>query len=148
MLFAAGYYWDYLGVYLGSARLPTCESSAANEHSVQYNQFKKYPDVNTAHWPRLVRETLAQTGMTPADADMLLFTQVRKFTIEGVMKELGLPMSKTHTGMEKYGYTGSACVPMALHDSLEQGLIHRGDVVVMTASGGGYAMACYAMRWL
>lgn len=148
MLFADGYYWDYLGVYLGSARLPTCESIAANEHSVQYNQFKKYPDVNTAHWPRLVRETLAQTGMTPADADMLLFTQVRKFTIEGVMKELGLPMSKTHTVMEKYGYTGSACVPMALHDSLEQGLIHHGDVVVMTASGGGYAMACYAMRWL
>jgi 3-oxoacyl-[acyl-carrier-protein] synthase III len=148
MLYADGYYWDYLGVYLGSARLPTAESVANQEHKVQYNQNKRFPDVNSEHWPRLVRETLAQAKLTPQDADMLLFTQVRRNTIEGVMNTLGLPMTKTHTVMEKFGYTGSACVPMALHDALEQDLIHGGDIVVMTASGGGYAMACYTMRWL
>lgn len=148
MLYADGYYWDYLSVCLGSASLPTCESVTKGVHAVQYNPNKRFPDVNSEHWPRLVRETLKQSGMTPEDADMLLFTQVRKSTIEGVMNTLGLPMTKTHMVMEKFGYTGSACVPMALHDALEQGLIHKGDVVVMTASGGGYAMACYAMRWL
>lgn len=148
MLYADGYYWDYLGVYLGSAKLPTAESIAKGEHSVQYNPSKRFPDVNSVHWPRLVRETLQQVNLTPQDADMLLFTQVRRNTIEGVMSTLGLPMSKTHTVMEKFGYTGSACVPMALHDALEEHLIHTGDVVVMVASGGGYAMASYAMRWL
>jgi 3-oxoacyl-[acyl-carrier-protein] synthase-3 len=148
MLYADGYYWDYLGVYLGSAKLPTAESIAKGEHNVQYNPSKRFPDVNSVHWPRLVRETLEQADLTPQDADMLLFTQVRRNTIEGVMNALGLPMSKTHTVMEKFGYTGSACVPMALHDALEEHLIHTGDVVVMVASGGGYAMASYAMRWL
>lgn len=148
MLYADGYYWDYLGVYLGSAKLPTAESIAKGEHNVQYNPSKRFPDVNSVHWPRLVRETLEQADLTPQDADMLLFTQVRRNTIEGVMNTLGLPMSKTHTVMEKFGYTGSACVPMALHDALEEHLIHTGDVVVMVASGGGYAMASYAMRWL
>jgi 3-oxoacyl-[acyl-carrier-protein] synthase-3 len=33
--------------------------------------------------------------------------------------------------MQKYGYTGSACIPMALDDAIELGKIKRGDLVVM-----------------
>jgi hypothetical protein len=46
--------------------------------------------------------------------------------------------------MEKYGYTGSACIPMALDGTIELGKIKRGDLVVIQfrariqpSSGGG-----------
>ena len=71
-----------------------------------------------------------------------MFTQIRKPTIVEVMEKFNLPMEKTHTIMEKWGYTGSACVPMAFHDMAEQGKVKRGDRVVLCASGGGYSMAC------
>jgi 3-oxoacyl-[acyl-carrier-protein] synthase-3 len=48
--------------------------------------------------------------------------------------------------MEKYGYTGSACIAMALDDAIELGKIKRGDLVVMIGSGVGYNMAATAMR--
>jgi 3-oxoacyl-[acyl-carrier-protein] synthase III len=48
--------------------------------------------------------------------------------------------------MEKYGYTGSACIPMALDDAIELGKIKRGDLVVMIGSGVGYNMAAAAIR--
>jgi hypothetical protein len=35
----------------------------------------------------------------------------------------GVPVGKCHTIMEKYGYTGSACIPMALDDAIELGKI-------------------------
>jgi 3-oxoacyl-[acyl-carrier-protein] synthase-3 len=63
-----------------------------------------------------------------------------------VLADLGLPMSKTHTVMEKWGYTGSACVPIALDDALEQGLISSGDLVAMVGSGVGYNQAGAAFR--
>ena len=37
--------------------------------------------------------------------------------------------------MEKYGYTGSACIPMALDDAIELGKIKRSDLVVMISQG-------------
>jgi 3-oxoacyl-[acyl-carrier-protein] synthase-3 len=49
--------------------------------------------------------------------------------------------------MDKWGYTGSACVPMALDDAVAQGRIAAGDLVVLCASGGGIAMAAAAIRW-
>ncbi|HJQ39051.1 MAG TPA: 3-oxoacyl-[acyl-carrier-protein] synthase III C-terminal domain-containing protein, partial [Thermoanaerobaculia bacterium] len=80
------------------------------------------------------------------EIDFAIFTQVRKPTIELVMHDLGLPMSKTHTIMETQGYTGSACIPMALDDALQQKKIKPGDLVVLVGSGVGYNQAAAAFR--
>jgi 3-oxoacyl-[acyl-carrier-protein] synthase III len=48
--------------------------------------------------------------------------------------------------MQKYGYTGSACIPMALDDAIELGKIKRGDLVVMIQSGLGWNQAAAAIR--
>ena len=77
----------------------------------------------------------------------MLFTQVRKRTILNVMDSLGLPLTRTHTIMEKWGYTGSACIPMTLDDAVEQGKVRRGDLVAFCASGGGLSMASALYRW-
>ena len=60
------------------------------------------------------------------------------------MKDLGLPMEKTHTIMEEWGYTGSACLPMALDDALAKKKIHSGDRLVLVGSGVGYNQAAAA----
>lgn len=145
-LFADGCFWDYLGLYLGSGAVPTPEYIQTGRHYVRYN--KKYPDVNFEMWPKLVKETVMKGGHKVEDIDFIIFTQVRKITIEDVMKALNLPIEKTQMVMDKYGYTGSACIPMALHDALIENKIKKGDLVVFCASGGGYAIACYALKWL
>jgi 3-oxoacyl-[acyl-carrier-protein] synthase-3 len=48
--------------------------------------------------------------------------------------------------MERLGYTGSACIPMALHDALEQKKIKPGALVVLVGSGVGYNQAAVALR--
>jgi 3-oxoacyl-[acyl-carrier-protein] synthase-3 len=64
------------------------------------------------------------------------------------MALLGQPLEKTHWIMDKWGYTGSACIPMALDDALERGNGPKaGDVVVFCASGGGISLACTVWRW-
>jgi 3-oxoacyl-[acyl-carrier-protein] synthase-3 len=71
---------------------------------------------------------------------------VRKPTIELVMKELGLPIERTHTVMEEWGYTGSACVAMALDSAVQQGKVKPGSLVVLVGSGVGYNQAAAAFR--
>jgi len=104
------------------------------------------PEINNDGWPRVVRQVAANGGFEVKDIDFVIFTQVRKPTIELVMNELGLPMEKTHTIMEKWGYTGSACIPMAFDDALHEKRIRAGDLVVMIGSGVGYNQAAAAFR--
>lgn len=49
--------------------------------------------------------------------------------------------------MQKWGYTGSACIPMVLHDAIEHGKLKRGDIVVFCASSGEINMAAMVFRY-
>lgn len=104
------------------------------------------PEINNEGWPRLVRKVADNGAFSVKDIDFAIFTQVRKPTIELVMQDLELPVEKTHTIMERWGYTGSACIPMALDDALRQKKIKPGDLVVMVGSGVGYNQAAAAFR--
>jgi 3-oxoacyl-[acyl-carrier-protein] synthase-3 len=143
---ADGAYAGYWGIYSGGTAEPASETSV-REGRTQVRMIERYPpEINHDGWPRLVRRLAAEGGFGLQDIDFLIFTQVRKPSIELVMKDLGLPMEKTHTVMEDWGYTGSACVPMALHDAREKGKIKSGDLVVLVGSGVGYNQAAVAFR--
>ncbi|HEX6084620.1 MAG TPA: ketoacyl-ACP synthase III, partial [Thermoanaerobaculia bacterium] len=114
----------------GTAEPVTAAAVQEGRHLVR--MVDRYPpEINNEGWPRIVRKVAENGGFAVGDIDFVIFTQVRKPTIELVMADLGLPMEKTHTVMERWGYTGSACIPMALHDALERKKIKPGDLVVM-----------------
>jgi 3-oxoacyl-[acyl-carrier-protein] synthase-3 len=120
---------------------------AAREGRTLVKMIERYPpEINNEGWPRLVRKVATNGGFAIDDIDFVIFTQVRKPTIELVMNDLALPMEKTHMVMDRWGYTGSACIPMALHDALEQKKIKPGDLVVLVGSGVGYNQAAIALR--
>ncbi|HKI55292.1 MAG TPA: 3-oxoacyl-[acyl-carrier-protein] synthase III C-terminal domain-containing protein, partial [Anaerolineales bacterium] len=76
------------------------------------------------------------------------FTQLNLRTIEFMMDLLKQPIEKTHWVMDKWGYTGSPCVVMALDDSISQGKGPKeGDVILFCASGGGITMASSVWKW-
>lgn len=129
----------------GTVEPTTAESVSEGKHQVK--MLDRYPpEINNDGWPRLVRKVAENGGFAIEDIDFVIFTQVRKPTIELVMSNLGLPMDKTHMVMERWGYTGSACIPMALDDALQQKKIKPGDLVVLVGSGVGYNQAAAAFR--
>jgi len=143
---ADGSYAKRWAIFAGGTVEPVTEESVKNGHT-RVKMYDRYPpEINNDGWPAVVRDVAKNGGFDVSDIDFLIFTQVRRPTIELVMQELGLPMSKTHMVMEKWGYTGSACIPMALDDALQQKKIKPGDLVVMIGSGVGYNQAGAAFR--
>ncbi|HVG32727.1 MAG TPA: ketoacyl-ACP synthase III, partial [Pyrinomonadaceae bacterium] len=141
-LVADGSFHDHMGIYAGGTRMPVTQEVLSEGVWAKLRFAKKYPsEVNTEGWPAIVRDVLAKCNLTLDDVPLFLFTQVNLSTIKEVMTKLDLPMSRTHTVMGKWGYTGSACIPMVLDDALREGKLKRGDNVVMCASGGGLNMA-------
>lgn len=135
-----GTQWNFIGVYAGGTRNPiTHDMLDRGEYGLQLLQ--RLPgDRNVKLWPPLVRALLEDAERSLEDIDHILFTQINKSVIQEVMDILGLPMDKTTTVMDTYGYTGSACVPMAFHQAVKNGVIKRGDTVVFVASGAGLAV--------
>ncbi|MCA9664553.1 MAG: ketoacyl-ACP synthase III [Myxococcales bacterium] len=135
------------GIFAGAtAEPPSVEALEAGR--MQVRMVERYPpEVNEEGWPRLVRELAERGGFAVGDIDLAIFTQVRRPTIEKVMATLELPLERTHMVMDRFGYTGSACVPMALHDAVAQGRLRAGDLVVLVGSGVGYNQAGVALRW-
>lgn len=147
-LVAEGSFHDHMGIYAGGTRIPITEEVLREGVWAKLRFAKKYPaEVNNEGWPAIVRDVLAKAGLTLDDIPLFLFTQVNLSTIKEVMSRLDLPMSRTHTVMGKWGYTGSACIPMVLDDAVREGKLKEGDNVVMCASGGGLNMACVAFRF-
>lgn len=143
---ADGSYHAHWGIYSGGTFEPASEASVKAGRT-QVRILERYPpEVNHEGWPRLVRKLAADTRFAVADIDFIVFTQVRKPSIELVMNDLGLPLDRTHTIMETWGYTGSACIPMALDDAFEKKLVPPGSLVVLVGSGVGYNQAAAAIR--
>jgi 3-oxoacyl-[acyl-carrier-protein] synthase-3 len=143
---ADGAYADYWGIFSGATAEPASEESVRAGRT-RVRMLQRYPpEINHEGWPRLVRRLAKEAGFALEEVDCLIFTQVRKPSIGLVMAELGLPPERAHTVMEEWGYTGSACVPMALHDAREKGKIRPGGLVVLVGSGVGYNQAAVAFR--
>ena len=147
-LFADGSLSTGMGVFAGGTAEPITEAVVAKGYRNRLRFVQKYPaSVNEEGWPRIARSVLERIGKQVADVDLWLWTQVNLSTIKVVMEKLGEPMEKAHTVMGKWGYTGSACLPMAMDDAVQNGRVKQGDLVMLTASGAGLAMASMALVW-
>ena len=147
-LYAEGSYAPGMGVFAGGTAEPITEAVLREGYRNRLRFVKKYPaSLNEEGWPRIVRSVLGRLDRTVSDVDLWLWTQVNRSTIEAVMDTLDEPMEKAHTVMHKWGYTGSACLPMALDDARRAGKLKKGDLVMLTASGAGLAMGAVALRW-
>ncbi len=147
-LMADGNYHDFMGILAGGTKYPIT-NKVLDENVLNRVRFaKKYPpEVNIEGWQNIVQDVLAKADVKLESVDMFLWTQVNISTIKIVMETMQIPENKTHTIMHKWGYTGSACIPMVLHDALKEGKIKRGDTIVFCASGGGLNMACLALKY-
>ena len=146
---AKGEYHDALGIYSGAAYRPSTPENYQKHGKPVVEFVKRFPKTfNTDYWPKLMEGALSKADLSFDDVDIYLMTQLNLRTIEHMMDLLDQPLEKTHWVMDKWGYTGSPCVVMALDDAIKQGNgPDPGDVVLFCASGGGISMAASVWKW-
>jgi len=148
-LLAVGSFHDALGIYTGGTYRPCTPENMSQFGAPKVEFVKKFPKTfNTEYWPMLMQGALDKAGLTFNDVDHYYFTQLNLRTIEFMMDLLKQPIEKTHWIMDKWGYTGSPCVVMALDDSIDQGKSPKpGENILFCASGGGITMASSVWKW-
>lgn len=142
-----GQYHDYMGIYAGGTKYPISNETVGKRmHLLQFTK-RIPPETNGRIWPELTHALLDRVGAKVGDVKHFFFTQINIGSIVETMQKLQAPQERAHNIMDQYGYTGSACLPMALADAAEKHKLKRGDLVIVIGSGGGMSMAALAMRW-
>ncbi len=145
-LLTRGEFNEWMGIYAGGTRQPINAQVLQNkEHQLQF--VRKFPkELNPEIWSAMALELSARSGIDLSEVTQFFITQININAIWETLDRLNLPHEKGHTIMQEYGYTGSACIPMAFNDAWEKGMVKPGDVVFFIGSGGGLAFAAAAFR--
>ena len=145
-LISKGEYNEWMGIYGGGTHLPVNEE-VLKQHDHQLKFVQKFPkELNPEIWSKMAQNLCSRIGVAPNDVDHYFITQININAIWETLDRLGVPREKGHTIMHNYGYTGSACIPMAFNDAWEKELIKKDDLVYFIGSGGGLAFASAAFR--
>jgi 3-oxoacyl-[acyl-carrier-protein] synthase-3 len=147
LLHTEGIYHDWMGIYGGGTNNPlNAEKIRNNDHLLKF--VKKFPkEINPVTWTRMISEVTNKVDISPNNIDHYFFTQININSIWETLDNLGVEREKGHTIMDKFGYTGSACIPMALNRAYENEVLKSGDKLIFMGSGGGLAFACALFIW-
>lgn len=94
-----------------------------------------------------VRRALDTAGVGVDEVAVAVPHQANQRIIEAAAKRLGLDPDRVVLNIADHGNTSAASIPMALTDALDDGRIAPGDIVVLTAFGGGVTWGTVVVRW-
>jgi 3-oxoacyl-[acyl-carrier-protein] synthase-3 len=97
--------------------------------------------------PEAVNIALKQNGLTIEDVDHLIPHQANDRISQMVAKNLKIPVEKVVRNIDRFGNTTAASIPIALDETLKEGKIKKGDIVVLTAFGSGFTWGSAIIRF-
>jgi 3-oxoacyl-[acyl-carrier-protein] synthase-3 len=92
-------------------------------------------------------EVLQRAGLRVEQIDLFVPHQANIRIVEALAERLNLSMEKVYSNIHKYGNTSAASIPIALTEAYLEGRLKRGDLVLMTAMGGGLTWGAVLIRF-
>jgi 3-oxoacyl-[acyl-carrier-protein] synthase III len=92
-------------------------------------------------------QALEATGLALEEIDLFVYHQANSRIIRAVGERLGLPAEKVVDYVSRFANSSTATLPIALSVAEQEGRLHDGDRVLLSAFGGGFTWGATVMRW-
>ncbi len=144
---ADGKYGDLLYSRLGNDYLPEILTGLEQKPFSLVMEGHKLFKLAVRRLASIAKEALAKNGLTGEDISLVVPHQANIRIIEAMASILGVPAEKVFTNIHKYGNTSTASIPLALDEANRQGLIKKGDIVLLDSFGAGLTWGAVLIRW-
>lgn len=142
-----GNFSDILHIPGGGCAIPvTRENIDKKLNTLQMNGRETFKQAVTSMLAAS-REALKRSGLTVEDLTCIIPHQANARIIEALAERLGLPLSKFHVNLDRYGNTSAAAVAIALDEANRTGRFKEGDYILMVVFGGGLTYASSVVQW-
>ena len=92
-------------------------------------------------------QAAAAAEVTLEEIDLFVYHQANSRILAAVGERLGLPMERVVDSIGSYGNTSAATLPIALWYAQEEGRLHDGSRVLLSAFGAGFTWGGTVVEW-
>jgi 3-oxoacyl-[acyl-carrier-protein] synthase-3 len=96
---------------------------------------------------RSAEDCLEKAGCKPEQVRWFIPHQANYRIVEAVAQRMGVSLEHFIINLDRYGNMSSACVPVALHETMMSGKLDRGDLVLLVTFGGGVTWGSLVLEW-
>ena len=136
-----------LSIPAGGAAIPASEDTVEEKmHVIRMNGSELFK-VAVRKMQQAAEECLHKLGLATTDIKMVIPHQANTRIIDSLQSALGLTTGQVFVNIDRFGNTGSASVPLALAEYLDQGHVVKGDKLLLVSFGGGISWAAAVVEW-
>ena len=142
-----GNYWDLLYQKGCGSRHPASQQNLDDRLiylNMQGNEVFKHA---VRAMGEVSQEALAANGLCTDDVSLFIPHQANQRIVDSVGKRLGIGADRVYVNLDRYGNTSAASIPIALDEVVRSGRLKEGDIVLLSAFGGGFTWGAAALRW-
>ncbi len=137
-IYSDGEYYDMLYVDGGPSTTGTSgylrmEGKEVFRHAVQ-------------RMSEVVETALETNGLKINDVDWLIPHQANKRIMDSIAKKLSFPAEKIVVTVDKQANTSAATIPLALEQAASDGRLKKGNLIALSALGGGFSWGSALFR--
>lgn len=130
--------------YGGSSYPSTPEAVAEGKHYI-FQEGKTVFKNAVFNMAEVTEKIMERNNLHKDDLTWLVAHQANKRIVDATANRIDIDESKVMLNIHKYGNTTSATLPLLLHDYETQ--LKKGDKLVFTAFGGGFAWGSIYLTW-
>lgn len=138
---------DYLIVPGGIGRETISQEAVADKSYCLKMEGQSVFKVAVNKMVGVSKEALDFNGLAKEELSLIIPHQANKRIMQKVAEKLGSSMEYVFVNIHKYGNTGGASIPIALHEASMEGRIKPGDLVLLTVLGAGLTWGAAVIRW-
>ncbi len=142
-----GRYEESLYAPGGGTKLGTTHETIDNRDHFFKMKGNELFKVAVRSMAEISKEMLDKAGYTVEDIDLVIPHQANQRITDAVASRLNMPEEKVYSNIAEHGNTSSASIPIALDECLRSGKIKEGDLVLLTAFGGGVTWGGTVIRF-
>jgi 3-oxoacyl-[acyl-carrier-protein] synthase III len=132
----------------GSKTTPISHESVDKDlHTLKLIEASASVRVAVKHFADSCIEAVEANGVSLEAVKWFIPHQANLRMLQSLAKRLNVSFEKFYITVHKYGNISSASVSIALDEAVRSGAIQKGDLILLTAFGGGLTWGSALIRW-
>ncbi|MGR6087999.1 MAG: beta-ketoacyl-ACP synthase III [Arcticibacter sp.] len=135
----------YLHQKAGGSVLPASHATVDAKQHYVYQEGQAVFKFAVTKMADVSAEIMERNHLKAEDIAWLVPHQANKRIIDATANRMGLGNEKVMLNIERYGNTTNGTIPICLWEWEKR--LHKGDVVILAAFGGGFTWGSVYLRW-
>lgn len=147
-LYSDGSKGGHLMIPGGGSRQPVCEKVVEEKLvTIRMPNGNEVFKMAVRSMEEAAMAALKANGVEVSDIDLFISHQANARIIYALAERMGLPRERIFMNIDRYGNTSAASIPIAIDEAVRAGRLKRGDLLLLTAFGGGITWGSALIRW-